>query len=104
MPTVAEIADELWMSFGDPSEHKTGSLHFVLGKKLEQTLHSLNDSTLEGLPSVARDVRLERRHLEVFLDVDREMVTDVGRPLSRYALRQQRGGWQLFDDWLCTHK
>jgi hypothetical protein len=48
-----------------------------LVQEVQERLHASGHTALERIPLGARDRALEGRHLEVLLDIDREMVRDV---------------------------
>jgi len=68
--------DEKRVPLGDPPQDEEGRPRSVGGEQFEQRTDAAIDSTLEAVPIRSSDVRLERRHLEVLLDIDGEVVFD----------------------------
>ena len=74
MAMLRDFADERPLSVGHPRKNEERGASIVLGQQVENAANAKLDSAGQIIPAVSRDVRLERRDLEVLLDVDREVV------------------------------
>src|SRR5688500_11838581 len=60
------------MTFGDPSENEKRCLLVGVGEHLEDLVGVRLDPAREVVPPVATRHRVERRHLEVLFDIERQ--------------------------------
>lgn len=74
MPRIGDEPHEPGTPMRDVSKGEEGAPSTRLFQQGEDHLHAALHATLACVPALARDVRLQRTHLEVFLDVDREVV------------------------------
>ena len=67
---------EIGMPLRHPADHEERAPGLVARQQIEQPGQALSEAGFEATPIAARHARFERRHLEVFFDVDGEMVLD----------------------------
>ncbi len=73
---------------GDPAEHEERALARLRREQVEHAAGVELDARLGGVPGVARDRPLERRDLEILLDVDRQRIARHGRHRARSPIHQ----------------
>ena len=71
---MSNRADDFGTMRRDPPEHEEGALRAMAFERLEELIDAATKPTRARDPFLARDGRLQRFYLKVFLDVDREEV------------------------------
>jgi len=64
------------MTLGHPAQREEGAACVAFSEELEQQTRTRLDTARQTLPIGPRDVRRQRRDLEMLLDVDREVMAD----------------------------
>ena len=78
MPRARDCADQVALPVRQPAEHEERRARFVPIQEIEQLGDLPHHPGLEPPPLGPRHAGLERRDLEVLLEVDREVVSDHG--------------------------
>ena len=73
---AGDRAHQRGLTLGYPAHDKERGVRVESSEQVEQLGHLRSHSRLEPLPIRPRHAGLERRDLEVFFDVDREVVRD----------------------------
>ncbi len=78
---VDDAAHQVRPALGDPAEHEERAARFVPIQQPQQAVHPHIDAALDRLPRRTRDVRLQRRDLEVLFHVHGEVMIELRAPL-----------------------
>src|SRR5207247_10449154 len=94
MPRPTDLAHEVRVSLRHPAEDEKGPPRPVAREQVQETRHTPRHPGLVAVPIRTTDSRLERRYVEVLLDVDAEVVGDhVTLPVQRMCpMAREAGG------------
>ena len=96
MAVIDNGAHHLRVALGDPAQREKGRVGVVRGQQREDALDVALDTARLAVPAVARDVRRERRHLEIIFNVDGHGVTHCVFLMQQrnYARPAIAAGWR----------
>jgi hypothetical protein len=88
-----DVAHDLRVLIGDPPQDEEGASGTVPVEQLEDARHTTRNPALAVSPGLPRYDRVERRDLEVLLDIHGEVVRDCARFQRASAIKRQHSCW-----------